>query len=182
MQNIEHLQELRYDEIVLAPGEREGDELRGHTHFHAVFSSGARRCQAVVRRLCSFTVFVVGLGTLGCATTHATLNITAPSTVTAGIPFTITVTAVYEGNRDTAINSVVQFTSSDSAAIIPGLYQFTAEDAGSHTWAGVVLKTPGSQTITATMVMEAGINGTATFTVSPSGTGAQFYRNALDPD
>lgn len=184
MQNIKHLEELRHHEIVRSPtvselGMREGDELReadtGLTHLQAAFSSGTRRGQAVVPRVSSFIVFVAGLVMLSCATPHATLNVVAPSTATAGIPFTITVTAVYEGNRDTAINSIVQFTSSDGAAILPGYYKFAAADAGSHTWPnGVTLKTPGNQTITATMVMEAGINGTATVAVSPSGTDAQF--------
>jgi hypothetical protein len=179
MQGIKHLEDLRRDEIVRAPGKREGDELReadmGQTHSHTAHSSGTRRCHAVVLPLCSFMVFVAGLVMLGCATRHATLNVTAPSSATAGIPFTITVTAVYEGNRDTAINSVTQFTSSDSAAILPGYFIFTAADAGSHTWTnGVTLKTPGKQTITVSLVMEAGINGTATVTVSPSGPDAQF--------
>jgi hypothetical protein len=176
MQNIEHL-EVRRDEIVRTPGILEGDELReadkDHTHFHAAFSSGARRCQAVVRRFCSFIVFVVGLMMLGCATTHATLNVTAPSTVIAGVPFTITVTAVYEGNRDTAINSPIHFTSTDPGAVLPGDYYFTPSDAGSHTWTnGFILATPGTQTITGYIYddasrTESGINGSAIITVSP---------------
>jgi len=170
MQNIKHLGGGRRDEIVGGPGKGEGEELRetdtGHLHFQGAFSSGTRPCKAVVPRLCSIIVFVAGLVTLGCATTHAILNVTAPSTATAGTAFNITVTAVYEGNRDTAINSVIHFTSSDSAAYLPGDYKFTAADAGSHTCA-IILHTPGNQTITATMVMEAGINGTATVAVSP---------------
>jgi hypothetical protein len=145
----------------------------GRTHFHAAISIGARRCQAVVPRPCWFPVFVAVLGMVGCATTHATLNVTAPSTVIAGVPFTITVTAVYEGNRDTAINSPIHFTSTDPGAVLPGDYYFTPSDAGSHTWTnGFILATPGTQTITGYIYddasrIESGINGSASITVSP---------------
>lgn len=99
--------------------------------------------------------------TLGCGTTHATLNIAAPPTATVGVPFTITVTAIYEGQRDTVINSAITFTSSDPAAILPHYYLFSSADAGSHTWTdGVTLLTPGRQTISASIVMATGINGT----------------------
>ena len=110
---------------------------------------------------------VAVLMALSCGTPHATLDITAPATATAGVPFTITVTAIYQGKRDTVINSFVHFTSSDSAAVLPRDYRFTAADAGSHTWPnGVTLKTPGSQTITATIYMAPGIIGTARVAVS----------------
>jgi len=113
------------------------------------------------------------LVTLSCATPHATLVITAPSAVTADTPFTITVTTLYQGKQDTAINSVVEFTSSDKAAILPPNYRFVPSDAGVHTFTnGVTMKTPGNQTITATIYMASGINGTATVTVSgPKSTG-----------
>jgi hypothetical protein len=45
----------------------------------------------------------------------------------------------------------VSFTSTDSAAVLPGSYTFTSADQGVHTFTnGVTLKTAGSQTITAT--------------------------------
>jgi hypothetical protein len=129
-------------------------------------------------RFWTLSLAVGVLMTLGCGTPHATLEITAPATVTAGTPFTITVTAIYEGKRDTVINSFVHFTSSDSAAVLPADYRFTAADAGSHTWPnGVTLMTPGSQTITATMYMAAGITGTAPVTVSS----ASLTRSGVSP-
>jgi hypothetical protein len=104
--------------------------------------------------------------TLGCGT-HATLDITAPSSATAGSPFTITVTAVVGQSRDTIINSAIAFTSSDSKAILPPRYSFTPNDAGSHTFTdGVTLITPGSQSITATVSGAPGINGSANVTVN----------------
>ena len=105
--------------------------------------------------------------TSSCATPHAVLNFTAPTTAIVGSPLTVTVTATIDGKRDTIINSVIAFTSSDASAILPSSYQFTAADAGSHTWPnGFTLMTPGNQTISATMYDAAGINGTANVTVS----------------
>lgn len=110
---------------------------------------------------------VAGFVTLGCGTQHATLNIGAPSTAVAGSPFTVTVTAMVGGSRDRIINSPIHFTSSDRAAVLPGDYYFTANDAGSHTFTnGVTLMTAGSQSITATAFGAFGLNGTANVTVS----------------
>ena len=104
----------------------------------------------------------------GCATPHAVLNFTAPSTATVGSPFTVTVTATIEGKRDTIINSYISFTSSDPVAVLPNRYLFTPADAGSHTWTnGFTFMTPGNQTISATIYDATGINGTAKVTVSP---------------
>ena len=72
------------------------------------------------------------------------------------------------GTRDTIINSIISFTSSDPAAVLPSQYQFTSSDAGSHTWTnGFTLVTPGNQTVSATIFDAAGINGTASVTVTP---------------
>jgi len=110
---------------------------------------------------------------VGCATPHATLQFTAPAKVTAGTPFTVIVTVLYQGQPDTVINSPIHFTSSDPAATLPNNYDFTASDAGSHTFTNTfVLATPGSQTISGYIFFDAsmtksGINGSATITVSP---------------
>lgn len=105
----------------------------------------------------------------GCGTTHATLDLVAPSSAVAATPFTVTVNVIYEGKPDTAINSRIHFTSSDPASVLPGDYYFTPSDAGSHTWTnGFILKTPGSQSISASIVPDSlGINGAAHITVSP---------------
>jgi hypothetical protein len=125
-------------------------------------------------RLCALSV-VAGLATFGCGTTPATLHITAPSNVVAGVPFGVTVTAMVGGGRDPVINSAIHFTSSDRAAVLPPDYYFTANDAGSHTFTnGVVLKTPGTQSITATTIGAPGLNGTANMIVSAPATAIQF--------
>jgi hypothetical protein len=133
-------------------------------------------------RLCALSGVIAGLLTFGCGT-HATLVITVPSSAVAGQPFTVTVTAMVGGSRDTIINSPIRFTSSDSAAVLPPIYYFNANDAGSHTFSnGVILTTAGSQSITATAVGASGLNGTANVTVSATTTATQFSaKRALQP-
>lgn len=129
-------------------------------------------------RLGALSAALAGLMTFGCGT-HATLSVTAPPTALAGSPFTVIVTAMVGESRDTVINSSMLFTSSDRAAILPPIYLFTSNDGGSHTFTnGVILRTPGSQTITATVIGAPGINGTATVTVSAASTAAQFNVSA----
>jgi hypothetical protein len=119
-------------------------------------------------RLCALTTAIAIFLAFGCGTPHAVLNFTAPSTVTVAFPFTVTVTLTLEGKRDTIVNSVISFTSSDPAATLPAPYGFTPADAGSHTWTnGFILRTPGNQTISASLFDASGINGSATVTVSP---------------
>jgi hypothetical protein len=119
-------------------------------------------------RLVALTATIAISVTLGCGDPHAILNFTAPSSAAAGSPFTVTVTATVGGRRDTIVNNYILFSSSDPAAILPGIYQFTPADAGSHTWTnGFTLKTPGSQTISAHMYDASGINGTASVSVVP---------------
>jgi len=44
----------------------------------------------------------------------------------------------------------VTVTSSDPAATLPAPYAYTTKDVGQHTFTGIVLRTAGTQTITAT--------------------------------
>jgi hypothetical protein len=120
------------------------------------------------RHLCVLSILIAVWVLLGCGNPHAVLNFAAPAAATAASPFTVTVTVMIGEKRDSIVNSIITFTSSDPAAILPGQYQFTPADAGSHTWTdGFVLKTPGNQTISATMFDAKGINGTANIAVSP---------------
>ncbi len=78
---------------------------------------------------------------------HLALN--APTIATAGTPFSITVRAedVY-GNTASGYTGSVGFSSSDPDAFLPPAYQFTANDFGAKTLGGVILRAPGTQTIT----------------------------------
>lgn len=119
-------------------------------------------------RICALIAALAAASTSGCGNAHATLDFIAPSTATAGIPFTVTVNVVYEGKPDTIINSHIHFTSSDPAAVLPSDHYFSPADAGSHTWTnGFTLMTPGNQTISASIFDATGINGTVNVTVSP---------------
>src|SRR5205807_8322730 len=73
-----------------------------------------------------------------------------PSPTTAGVAHSFTVTAFDQfGNLATNYRGAVRFTSSDPQATLPGPYVFTAADAGRHTLHNVVLRTAGTQSITA---------------------------------
>jgi hypothetical protein len=98
------------------------------------------------------------------AATH--LQITAPASVTAGTPFTITVKALTADNHVDDLNTgTVTFTSSDGAAVLPADYKFTKTDLGVHTFT-VTLNSAGAQTITATDTVKSTITGTASVTVN----------------
>lgn len=109
---------------------------------------------------------VAGFAALSCGSGHAILEISAPSNIVAGSPFSATVTAIYNGKRDTIIDGPIHFTSSDTAAVLPTLYVFTAADAGSHTFTGLLLMTPGTQTMTVSDYDATPIAGTVNITVS----------------
>ena len=106
--------------------------------------------------------------------THFVVTTSFASPDVAGTPGSVTVTAYdtygnpvssgpdqYEGTTD--------LDSSDKRVSgLPASYTFTAADAGSHTFAGVVLETAGSQTITATDSVTSTITGGATVDVVPA--------------
>lgn len=162
---------------------QQGDKVSkadsGFVRLEGRFSGMFARCGLgnvkAALRLSALSASVAGLATFGCGTQQATLYITAPSTAVAGSSFTVTVTAMVGGSRDTVINSPVQFTSSDHAAELPPIYYFSANDSGSHTFVnGVTLMTAGSQSITATIIGASGLTATANLTVSAMSTAAQF--------
>jgi hypothetical protein len=100
------------------------------------------------------------------AATH--FQVSAPANATAGMPFTITVTALTAGNELYALyTGTVHFTSSDAQAVLPANYTFTKGDVGVHTFT-VTLKTAGSQTIHATDKKTSSITGSAVVTVTQS--------------
>jgi hypothetical protein len=101
------------------------------------------------------------------------LLVSAPASTTAGVPFSVTVTAEdAAGNTATGYAGTVHFTSSDpgTALVLPANYTFVpATDQGVHTFTnGVALVTvgAGSQTVTATDTVTGSITGSATVTVS----------------
>ncbi|MEO8379001.1 MAG: DUF5689 domain-containing protein [Acidobacteriota bacterium] len=96
------------------------------------------------------------------ATTH--YSVTAPGSVTAGVPFNVTVTARDGSNAvSTTYVGNVHFTSTSSGTL-PADYTFTSGDNGSHIFS-VTLNDNGPQTVTATDTGNATINGSANVTV-----------------
>jgi hypothetical protein len=77
--------------------------------------------------------------------------ITAPASVHAGVAFSLTlkVEDAY-GNVVTGYTGTVHFNSTDSTALLPANYAFTAGDAGVYTFTGLVLHKKGKQKITVT--------------------------------
>jgi methionine-rich copper-binding protein CopC len=88
---------------------------------------------------------------------------------TAGVAGTFTVTAKDAfGNTAPSYRGTVRFTSSDSQAVLPANYAFTATDGGVHAFSAT-LKTAGSQSITGTDAATGTITGTqAGITISPA--------------
>jgi hypothetical protein len=83
---------------------------------------------------------------------------------TKGVAGTIRVTAVDAyGNRVSGYTGTVHFTSSDTKAKLPANYKFKATDAGTHVFSGtVILKTKGTQSVTATDTVTKTIKGSQT--------------------
>lgn len=112
-------------------------------------------------------VFLSALVSVSCGTSgHAILQVTAPSTVVSNVPFNVTVTALYNGKRDTVIDGPIHFTTTDPAVLWPTLYVFTAADQGQHTFTGLTLVTPGNQTVNVSDYDATPIAGTASIVVT----------------
>ena len=74
---------------------------------------------------------------------------------------TVTVKDPY-GNVATGYRGTVRFTSSDSAAVLPGNYTFTAGDAGVHVFSATLKTASSSTSITVTDTTTTSITGTQT--------------------
>ncbi len=100
----------------------------------------------------SHTTFMASQTTLVTPAAPAGLTMTGmPATTTAGTAFNLTVSAVDAfGDPVPSYRGTVHFVSTDFRATLPGDYQFTEGDAGSHTFTGVVLVTAGNRLVTAT--------------------------------
>lgn len=116
-----------------------------------------------------------GTASLTVASGPATaLTVSGPSSTTAGAPIALTVTAEDRyGNVATSYGGTVRFTSSDSTAILHGLYTFQPADRGTRTFqSAATLNTAGNQTITIAD-NGGGLTTTRTVTVA-AGTATQF--------
>jgi hypothetical protein len=90
----------------------------------------------------------------------AAFRLVTPSSVTAGTPFTLSVTAQDAfDNLTPNYRGTVHFSNSDTAGSLPGDYTFTAADNGARSFS-IVLRTAASQSLTVTDVQDPNITGT----------------------
>jgi hypothetical protein len=96
----------------------------------------------------------------------AQIALVVPS-VTAGVPFSITVTVqdAY-GNTVTGYQGTVHFTLTGPAMAMAN-YTFTSGDMGSHTFSNLVLNQAGTYTLTGTDTVNPMLTGSTMFTVLP---------------
>jgi hypothetical protein len=94
------------------------------------------------------------------------LVFTAPATVQAGVPFTITVQAVDPfGQTAVGYTGTVHFAASNGAM---ANYAFTPTDGGQHTFNNLVLRLAGTLTVTGTDTADGSVTGSTSFTVTPA--------------
>ncbi len=91
-----------------------------------------------------------------------------PAGTTAGAAPTFTLTAMDAfGNVATNYTGTIHFSSSDTQAVLPADYTFTAADAGRHTFAAT-LKTAGTQSLTVTDTANTAFTTTQSIAVTPA--------------
>ena len=104
-------------------------------------------------------------------------RVVAPAEVTAGQPFTVTVTALdFSGNTVSTFLGAIQLSSTDPRAALPGDYTYVPADGGVATFT-VTLQTTGNQVIQVN-----DINGrfnNTTVTVDPAGGAARAPATGL---
>jgi hypothetical protein len=96
----------------------------------------------------------------------ASLRFTGPATVTAGQPFTLTVSAIDpDGQPAFGYTGTVHFTASNGAQ---RNYTFGAPDQGRHAFTNLVVRRAGTLTVTGTDTANASITGSTSFTITPA--------------
>ena len=89
------------------------------------------------------------------------VNVSGPSPMVGctGYPITVEARDAY-GFRAIGYRGTIHLTSSDAAATLPANHSYVAGDTGTYAFPGVILRTPGTQSITATDVATGSIVGT----------------------
>jgi hypothetical protein len=114
--------------------------------------------------------------------TASQFQVSGPSGTTAGVSFSITISALDANNNPVpGYLGTVHFTSGDKAATVPANYTFTAADNGVHTFTGLVLRTAGTQSVAATDVATASITGSATISVSAAAASGFTVTGLVSP-
>jgi hypothetical protein len=116
-----------------------------------------------------------GSGTAGPATQFAS---SAPSSVMAGVPFSLVVQAQDQfGNIATGYRGTVQFyTSQGAGSVVPANYTFTTADNGTHIFVnGVTLTQVGEQAVSMFDTSNSAVAGVAVVTTVTPGPAASFF-------
>jgi hypothetical protein len=118
-----------------------------HTFSATLKTAGTQSITAIDTTNASLTGTDSGIAVNPAAASQFVIS--APTSVFAGVPFSLTVTVedAY-GNVATGYRGTVHLSS--SVKRLSGNYTFTAADAGVHTFTGLVLSRTGNQTITIT--------------------------------
>jgi hypothetical protein len=120
-----------------------------HTFSVTLKTAGTRSITVVDTLNSAFTATQGGITVYAGAASQ--FLISAPSSVKAGVAFSLTLTVqdIY-GNIIIGYTGTVRFTSTDTTASLPANYTFTASDQGVHTFTGLILRKKGNQKITIT--------------------------------
>jgi hypothetical protein len=135
-----------------------------HTFTATLKTAGSRSITVTDTVTGSITGYESGIVVQPTAAVKFVLS--APSSVTHGMAFSVTLTA-YDayGNVAAGYTGTVHFSSSDSTATLPANYTFTTTDAGVHAFTGVILRKKGKQTITVTDRLNSALTATDTISV-----------------
>ena len=115
--------------------------------------------------MASQPVVMVGPGPVAGLTLSPLANVAAGTAQLA----TVTLRDAF-GNVATGYRGEVGFSSTDTSAVLPADYTFTAADAGVHTFASVALTAAGSWGVTAAEPAPGSLTDTATVSISPGPT------------
>jgi hypothetical protein len=129
-----------------------------HTFSATLKTAGGQSLTATDTKTASLTGTDGGITVKPAAASRFLIR--APSSVSAGVPFSLTLTVqdAY-GNVVTGYTGTIHFTSTDTTATLPANYTFTAADKGVHTFTGLVLRKRGTQKITLTDTLNISLTG-----------------------
>jgi hypothetical protein len=135
-----------------------------HTFSATLKTAGAQSITVTDTATASITGSEAGI-TVNPATASKFI-VTAPSSVNAGMAFSLTLTALDAyGNVVSNYTGTVHFSSTDTKATLPTNCTFTAADKGVHTFTGLVLRKRGYQKITITDTHNSTLTGSVTVDV-----------------
>jgi Tol biopolymer transport system component len=145
--------------------------------FHAtLFTAGTQSITATDTATSSITGSQTGIVIAPAAVNHFRVyGFANPTTSGVAHSFIVHAKDLY-GNIVTGYTGTVSFSSSDSQAMLPAPYTFTAGDAGVHTFSGTLV-TVGTQTITASDTVSSSLTGAQTgLVVNAAGAAKVNYR------